>query len=146
MRTMKIREKSLALPAGLALAALLAFAPLAGAQVCVPTADDLVFDQMTFIAALDLPGGIQNMLYVKLQDALVGIAEGDVEAAVAALEDFSNKVENQSGRQIDAADADLMLAAAESLYTPASINYDKSLRRHPGAGTYRGRVAPKPTR
>ncbi len=92
----------------------LAFAPLAGAQVCTPTADDVVFDQMTLIAQLALPDGIQNMLYVELQEALVGIAEGDVDAAVAALEDFSNKVENQSGRQIDAAEADLLLAAAES--------------------------------
>ncbi len=45
----------------------------------------------------------------------MGIAESDVEAAVAALEDFSDKVENQSGRQIDAADADLLLAAAEAI-------------------------------
>ncbi len=114
MRTTKIRQKSRALIAGLVLAVLLAFAPLAGAQVCTPTADDVVFDQMTFIAGLALPCGIQNMLYVELQEALVGIAESDVEAAVAALEDFSNKVENQSGGQIDAADAVLMLAAAEA--------------------------------
>jgi len=62
-----------------------------------------------------LPGGIENSLTSKLDRALGLLARGNTTGATGKIGDFIDQVEAQSGKQIDKADADLWIAAAETI-------------------------------
>ena len=70
------------------------------------------------VIALDLPQGLEKSLVAKLDSALQKLQDtnpnNDV-VAVNKLEDFINQVEARSGRRIDEADADDLIAAAEEI-------------------------------
>jgi len=95
----------------LALVAVLVATP-AAAQQCTAEAN-AIFEAMATVAALDVP--IENALLTELAAAMVGVASGDTEAAIADLEAFINKVAAQSGKQLDAATAAELIAFAQSV-------------------------------
>ena len=98
------------LPA-LALAALLALVVVApvSAQTCSAETAAL-FETMEAVAALDVP--IENALLVELATAMASLAGGDLDAVIADIEAFIKKVETQSGKKLDAAAADELIALA----------------------------------
>jgi hypothetical protein len=50
-----------------------------------------------------------------LDSALGLLARGNTSGAIGTVEDFINQVEAQRGKQIDEADADAWIAAAETI-------------------------------
>jgi len=99
----------------LALVAVLVATP-AAAQQCTAEAN-AIFEAMATVAALDVP--IENALLTELAAAMVGVASGDTEAAIADLEAFIKKVAAQSGKQIDAATAAELIALARQIIAGA---------------------------
>ena len=64
------------------------------------------------VAALDLQGGLQGSLTVKLQNAAASVADGDVSAGCGQLEAFINQVEALAGKKIDSAATSALITAA----------------------------------
>jgi hypothetical protein len=76
-----------------------------------PTVDDLIGE----VESLELPNGIENALTSKLHNAVRDISDGLYAEAQDKLEAFINQVEAQSGKKIDAGDADDLIALAMSI-------------------------------
>ncbi len=102
-------------PILMTLITVLLLAPAVNAQTCDPTPEQLIFDEMSFIAGLDIPNGIETMLYIELHAALDEFANEDIDATVGELENFIAKVTTQSGKQLAPEDADLMIALGEEI-------------------------------
>jgi hypothetical protein len=67
------------------------------------------------VEAADLPGGIDNSLGTKLDNALGFLARNNTKGAIRSLGAFINQVEAQRGKKITEADADAWIAAAEAI-------------------------------
>jgi hypothetical protein len=63
----------------------------------------------------NIPAGTQNALMSSLQAAIDSFNRGDNTAGVNQLAAFQNKVSAQSGKMIDAALADALIAAAQRI-------------------------------
>ena len=79
----------------------------------VPTAT--IADLIASVEALDLHGGIENGLLKKLTNAQRNLDRDDLDGACDKLGAFINQVGAQSGKKIDAADADDLIAEAEAV-------------------------------
>lgn len=106
---------SLASVALIALTLIALLATPAVAQTCTEETA-AIFAAMETVAALDVP--IENALLVELASAMTGLATGDADALVSDLEAFINKVEKQSGKQIDETTADELIAFAQNILNP----------------------------
>ena len=67
------------------------------------------------VEALGLPRGIENGLVKKLENAQRNLDEGDTANACEKLASFIERVKAQSGKKIDVADADDLIADAEAI-------------------------------
>ena len=85
-----------------------------------PTAaiDDLIES----VEALDLHHGIENSLLKKLTSAQMNLDADDTAGACDKLASFIAEVSAQSGKKIDAEDADDLIADAEAV--PESLDCD----------------------
>ena len=68
-----------------------------------------------FVDTLGLPKGTQNSLVSKLDAAIKSLGKGKDKTAVNQINAFINHVQAQSGKKIDAGDADDLIAAAEAI-------------------------------
>ena len=79
----------------------------------VPTAT--IADLIDSVEALELPKGIENSLLTKLNNAQRNLDRDDLSGACDKLGAFIGQVERQSGKKIDAADANELIAEAEAV-------------------------------
>ena len=70
---------------------------------------------ISLVDGLDLPAGTENALISKLEAAIKALEKGKDKTAVNQINAFINYVQAQSGKKIDAADADDLIAAAEAI-------------------------------
>jgi len=67
------------------------------------------------VQAANIPTGIQNALMSSLEAAIDSFNKDNTMAGVNQLQAFQNKVSAQSGKKIDAALADALIAAAQRI-------------------------------
>jgi len=67
------------------------------------------------IESLDLPGGLENGLTKKLENALSSLERGNVGAAVNRIQAFINQVDAQRGKKLTDEQADALIAEAEAI-------------------------------
>jgi hypothetical protein len=72
-------------------------------------------DMITHVKSLGLPKGIENSFTVKLDAAIAALDRGNEKAAINNLNAFINYAEAQSGKKLNAADADALIAEAKSI-------------------------------
>ena len=81
----------------------------------VTTPPPTIADLIDSVEALDLHGGIENGLLKKLTTAQRNLDAGDLAGACDKLASFIDQVQAQSGKKIDADDADDLIADAEAV-------------------------------
>jgi PKD repeat protein len=90
--------------------------------VIVQTPEDATQDLISDIEDMDLPGGLENSLTSKLENAIDSLEKGNLNAAANKLGAFINQVEAQRGKKLTDEQADELIAAAQriidSLQTP----------------------------
>jgi hypothetical protein len=74
-----------------------------------------IADLIASVEALDLPHGIENSLLKKLTGAQKNLDAGHLHGACGKLGAFVNQVRAQSGKKIDADDADELIAEATAV-------------------------------
>jgi len=79
---------------------------------------DIIEDFSHVIEDLNLPGGIENSLVSKVENAQASIERGNTEAAINKLEAFINQVKAQRGKKISEEDADMLIEYAINLINP----------------------------
>lgn len=92
----------------------------------LPTPEDFINDLLSFVDGLGLPEGLENSLNSSLNNAKNSLQNGNNGAAINKLEAFINKVEAQSGKEIDAADADDLIADAQAIIDAIQSSLSKS--------------------
>ena len=88
----------------------------------------LIDELSDYVAALNTSNGISNALDAKLgavQGALTDLNENNDVAALNAMYAFCYNAQAQSGKQLDAADADALIAKADAII--AAIDPDAAL-------------------
>ncbi|MEP7226375.1 MAG: hypothetical protein ABI785_03360, partial [Gemmatimonadales bacterium] len=79
-------------------------------------AADLIRDLTDAVRRLNLtPLGIENSLTTKLQHVLIAFDAGSIVAGCGSLNAFIHEVQAQSGKAINAADADELLVSADQI-------------------------------
>jgi hypothetical protein len=73
--------------------------------------EDLIGD----IESLDLPGGLENALTRKLENAILSLESGNVGAAVNRIQAFINQVNALRGKKLTDEEADALIAQAEAI-------------------------------
>lgn len=96
---------------------MLASAATAEAQETCSADTAAIFTAMETVADLGIPSG--NALMIELASAMAALAAGDTDDLVSDLESFIGKVETQSGKQIDPAVAEELIALAQSVLNGA---------------------------
>ena len=87
----------------------IAFAPI------IQTPKDDIEALIEQVEGLGLQQGIENSLTSKLENAIDSLENGNTAGAIIKLNDFINEVQAQSGKKIDEADADDLIAAAQAI-------------------------------
>ena len=67
------------------------------------------------VEGLELPRGLENSLVKKLENAQKNLDKGDLDEACEKLGSFIDQVAAQSGKKIDPADAEALIADAEAI-------------------------------
>ena len=94
---------------------------------CVPvgagggTPADAIRSLIAQVQSLGLPQALEDSLVAKLQAALVALAQGDVRGAANQVALFKHQVWEERGRQIPVAEANELLAAAQSILNSLGI-------------------------
>ena len=83
--------------------------------VCPLPPGDLLAALIEDVTGLNLPGGIENSLLVKLEGALRKLEDGNDVAAMNNLNAFIKEVEAQTGKKIPLDVADSLIDAAETI-------------------------------
>jgi hypothetical protein len=86
-----------------------------GVAVDAPATPPTIADLIDSVEALELPHGIENSLLKKLTGAQRNLDADDLDGACDKLASFLDQVRAQSGKKIDAADADDLIAEAEAV-------------------------------
>jgi hypothetical protein len=73
------------------------------------------------VESLGLPQALEDSLVAKLEAALVALARGDVRGAANQVALFKHQVWAERGRQIPVAEANELLAAAQSILNSLGI-------------------------
>ena len=89
---------------------------LAGASYVVFGGPEAAIERLIArVEAAGLPGGLENSLTKQLSNAQGSLARDQINGTIGKVEAFINEVEAQRGKQIDEADADAWIAAAETI-------------------------------
>ncbi|MCO6450242.1 MAG: thrombospondin type 3 repeat-containing protein [Caldilineales bacterium] len=76
---------------------------------------DELADLDELVMSLDLPGGTENALLSKVENAAKSVAKGNYTAASNQLEAFINQVEAQRGKKLTDAEADMLIAYVQNV-------------------------------
>lgn len=83
------------------------------AIVTVQTPAEATQDLISDVEDLNLPGGTENSLVSKLENAIKSLDKGQENAAINQLNAFINQVEAQKGKKITDEEADQLIAIAQ---------------------------------
>ncbi len=92
-------------------------------QIEAKSIADIIADLVTLIRDMGLPGGTDNALVAKLENAIAKLDRGNSAAAAKQMSAFINQVEARSGKNLTEEQANLLIELAESIGTAIRAAY-----------------------